>query len=86
MEKKTVQLVKEYGFQPRRKLSVQDGAVLPGKFEPFPSRLYGRPLEEIDSFIYDEVRTVIALVCCGEKRRGRNVGGPPGTIETRGVI
>jgi hypothetical protein len=55
MEHKTVQLVKEYGFQPRRKRSVQDGSVLPGKFEPFPSRLYGRPLEEIDSFIYDEV-------------------------------
>lgn len=55
MENKTVQLVKEYGFQPRRKLSVEDGSVLPGKFEPFPSRLYGRPLEEIDNFIYDEV-------------------------------
>ncbi|XP_069701010.1 sodium channel protein 60E-like isoform X2 [Periplaneta americana] len=55
MENKTVQLVKEYGFQPRRKLSVEDGSVLPGKFEPFPSKLYGRPLEEIDNFIYDEM-------------------------------
>jgi hypothetical protein len=55
MEHKTVQLVKDYGYQPRRKLSVQDGSVLPGKFEPFPSRLYGRPLEEIDNLIYDEV-------------------------------
>ncbi|KAJ9578952.1 hypothetical protein L9F63_024942, partial [Diploptera punctata] len=54
MESKTVQLVKDYGFQPRRKLSVEDGSVLPGKFEPFPSKLYGRPLEEIDNFIYDE--------------------------------
>lgn len=59
MEKKTVQLIKEYGFQPRRKLSVEDGSVLPGKFEPFPGRLYGRPLEEIDNFIYDEVCTPI---------------------------
>lgn len=55
LESKTVQLVREYGFQPRRKLSVEDGSVLPCKYEPFPSKLYGRPLEEIDNFIYDEV-------------------------------
>lgn len=55
LENRTVQLVREYGFQPRRKTSVEDGAVLPNKFEPFPSDLYGRPLEEIDNFIYDEV-------------------------------
>lgn len=55
LETKTVQLVKEYGFQPRRKLSVEDGARLPYKYEPFPPKLYGRPLEEIDNFIYDEV-------------------------------
>ncbi|XP_059488703.1 sodium channel protein 60E-like isoform X4 [Neocloeon triangulifer] len=54
LESKTVQLVREYGFQPRRKVSVEDGSVLPYKFEPFPSNLYGRPLEEIDNFIYDE--------------------------------
>ncbi|KAK0081403.1 hypothetical protein PV326_007680 [Microctonus aethiopoides] len=54
LENRTVQLVREYGFQPRRKTSVEDGAVLPHKFEPFPSDLYGRPLEEIDNFIYDE--------------------------------
>lgn len=55
LERKTVQLVREYGFQPRRKLSVEDGSRLPAKYEPFPSKLYGRPLEEIDNFIYDEV-------------------------------
>jgi hypothetical protein len=60
MENKTVQLVKEYGFQPRRKVSVEDGSVLPGKFEPFPSRLYGRPLEEIDNFIYEETFCVVS--------------------------
>ncbi|KAH0812396.1 hypothetical protein GEV33_010391 [Tenebrio molitor] len=54
LERKTVQLVREYGFQPRRKLSVEDGSRLPAKFEPFPAKLYGRPLEEIDNFIYDE--------------------------------
>ncbi|KAJ8925260.1 hypothetical protein NQ315_009088 [Exocentrus adspersus] len=62
LEKKTVQLVREYGFQPRRKLSVEDGSRLPAKFEPFPSKLYGKPLEEIDNFIYDE---------SGNSKRGR---------------
>jgi hypothetical protein len=61
-----VQLVKEYGFQPRRKLSVEDGSVLPGKFEPFPSRLYGRPLEEIDNFIYGEVGSSYGNVCVAD--------------------
>lgn len=55
LESKSVQLVRDYGFQPRRKTSVEDGAVLPNKFEPFPNNLYGKPLEEIDHFIYDEV-------------------------------
>ncbi|KAK9873799.1 hypothetical protein WA026_002160 [Henosepilachna vigintioctopunctata] len=55
LEKKTVQLVREYGFTPRKKLSVEDGSRLPAKYEPFPPNLYGRPLEEIDNFIYDEV-------------------------------
>ncbi|XP_046661373.1 sodium channel protein 60E-like [Homalodisca vitripennis] len=59
-ESKTVQLVRDYGFQPRRKLSVEDGSVLPCKFEPFPARLYGRPLEEIDNFIYDETFCVVS--------------------------
>lgn len=58
LETRTVQLVRDYGFQPKRKTSVEDGAILPHKFEPFPSNLYGRPLEEIDNFIYDEVSCV----------------------------
>lgn len=61
LERKTVQLVREYGFQPRRKLSVEDGSRLPVKYEPFPSNLYGRPLEEIDNFIYDEVKNSSSL-------------------------
>lgn len=44
-----------YGYQTRNKVSVLDGSVLPSKFEPFPSELYGVPLEEIDNFIFDEV-------------------------------
>lgn len=55
LENRTVQLVRDYGFQPKKRTSVEDGALLPHKFEPFPNNLYGRPLEEIDSFIYDEV-------------------------------
>lgn len=61
LENKTLQLVRDYGFQPKRKMSVEDGAVLPNKFEPFPSELYGRPLEEIDNFIYDEVSPSLQL-------------------------
>nr|XP_050844574.1 sodium channel protein 60E-like isoform X1 [Vespula vulgaris]XP_050844575.1 sodium channel protein 60E-like isoform X1 [Vespula vulgaris]XP_050844576.1 sodium channel protein 60E-like isoform X1 [Vespula vulgaris] len=60
LENRTVQLVRDYGFQPKRKMSVEDGAVLPMKFEPFPTELYGRPLEEIDNFIYDETFCVVS--------------------------
>lgn len=49
--------MREYGFHPRTKASVEDGDVLPRKFEPFPEHMYGKPLEEIDTFIYEEVST-----------------------------
>lgn len=55
-ETRHIQLVREYGFHPRTKASVSDGGLLPRKFEPFPEDMYGRPLEEIDTFIYEEVR------------------------------
>lgn len=48
-----------YGYQTRNKISVLDGSVLPNKFEPFPKELYGKPLEEIDNFIFDEVSEFI---------------------------
>lgn len=54
-ESRHVQLVREYGFHPRSKVQVEDGGLLPRKFEPFPSHMYGKPLEEIDQFIYEEV-------------------------------
>ena len=54
-ESRHVQLVREYGFHPRSKVQVVDGALLPRKFEPFPEEMYGRPLEEIDHCIYEEV-------------------------------
>lgn len=47
-----------YGYQTRNRVSVLDGSVLPSKFEPFPNELYGKPLEEIDNFIFDEVSDV----------------------------
>uniref|UniRef100_A0AAG5D3G5 Uncharacterized protein n=1 Tax=Anopheles atroparvus TaxID=41427 RepID=A0AAG5D3G5_ANOAO len=54
-ESRHIQLVREYGFHPRSKVQVEDGALLPRKFEPFPDDMYGRPLEEIDNFIYEEM-------------------------------
>ncbi|XP_065086680.1 sodium channel protein 60E-like [Ochlerotatus camptorhynchus] len=60
-ESRHIQLVREYGFHPRSKVQVEDGAVLPRKFEPFPNDMYGRPLEEIDNFIYEEVCLIYQL-------------------------
>lgn len=60
-ENRHIQLVREYGFHPRTKASVEDGALLPRKFEPFPQNMYGRPLEEIDTFIYEEVSRTFYL-------------------------
>ncbi|KAG5676931.1 hypothetical protein PVAND_006733 [Polypedilum vanderplanki] len=64
-ESRHVQLVREYGFHPRTKVQVEDGSVLPRKFEPFPREMYGKPLEEIDQFIYEEVSilNLYARVC-----------------------
>ncbi|XP_052873705.1 sodium channel protein 60E-like [Anopheles cruzii] len=59
-ESRHIQLVREYGFHPRSKVQVEDGALLPRKFEPFPDDMYGRPLEEIDSFIYEETFCVVS--------------------------
>ncbi|XP_017837451.1 sodium channel protein 60E isoform X2 [Drosophila busckii] len=59
-ENRHIQLVREYGFHPRTKASVEDGDVLPRKFEPFPENMYGKPLEEIDTFIYEETFCVVS--------------------------
>ncbi|XP_061500103.1 sodium channel protein 60E isoform X4 [Anopheles gambiae] len=59
-ESRHIQLVREYGFHPRSKVQVEDGALLPRKFEPFPKDMYGRPLEEIDNFIYEETFCVVS--------------------------
>ncbi|XP_067630184.1 sodium channel protein 60E isoform X2 [Eurosta solidaginis] len=59
-ENRHIQLVREYGFHPRTKATVEDGDVLPKKFEPFPENMYGKPLEEIDTFIYEETFCVVS--------------------------
>jgi hypothetical protein len=60
-ESRHVQLVREYGFHPRSKVQVVDGSLLPREFEPFPSHMYGKPLEEIDQFIYEEVSKQVSI-------------------------
>lgn len=60
--------MREYGFHPRNKTTVEDGSVLPRKYEPFPENMYGLPLEEIDTFIYEEVTHHLALAGWVEKR------------------
>ena len=52
---RTANLIRDYGFLPKRSPHLEDGAQLPGKFEPFPEDLLGRPVEEIDQFVYEKV-------------------------------
>ena len=42
-------------------MCAEDGAELPAKFEPFPPELLGRPVEEIDQFVYEKVRNTTKL-------------------------
>ena len=55
LETRTAEARKHFGVLPRRNARLQDGAVLPTKFSPFPHYMYGRPLEEFDQFIFEEV-------------------------------
>ena len=48
-------LIRDYGFLPKRAPSLIDGAQLPAKYEPFPVELIGKPVEEIDPYVYDKV-------------------------------
>ena len=54
---RTSNLIRDYGFLPRRAPSILDGGQLPAKFEPFPPELIGKPVEEVDQYVYDKVRT-----------------------------
>lgn len=53
---RTANLIRDYGFLPKRSAHIEDGAQLPMKFEPFPSDLLGKPIEELDQFVYEKVR------------------------------
>lgn len=55
LESRTSSVIRDYGFLPRRNPTVTDGGLLPNHFEPFPRYMYGRPLEELDHFIFEEV-------------------------------
>ena len=57
---RTANLIRDYGFLPKRSAHIEDGAQLPMKFEPFPEDLLGKPIEELDQFVYEKV--VILLV------------------------
>ena len=47
---------RDYGFLPKRAPNLVDGAQLPAKFEPFPADLLGKPIEELDQYVYEKVR------------------------------
>ena len=53
---RTANLIRDYGFLPKRSAHIEDGAQLPMKFEPFPSDLLGKPIEELDQFVYEKVQ------------------------------
>ena len=53
---RTSNLIRDYGFLPKRKPNLMDGAELPAKYEPFPPELLGKPVEEIDQYVYEKVR------------------------------
>ena len=55
LEARTSTVIRDYGFLPRRNPTVADGSLLPNKYEPFPKYMYGRPLEEVDQFIFEQV-------------------------------
>jgi hypothetical protein len=53
---RTSNLVRDYGFLPKRSPNLADGAQLPAKYEPFPTELLGKPVEELDQYVYEKVR------------------------------
>ena len=63
---RTSNLIRDYGFLPRRAPSILDGGQLPSKFEPFPPDLIGKPVEEIDQYVYDKVRKFVLIEIYGD--------------------
>lgn len=60
---RTSNLIRDYGFLPKRKPNLMDGAELPAKYEPFPPELLGKPVEEIDQYVYEKVNSTHKLSC-----------------------
>ena len=61
---RTSNLIRDYGFLPRRSPNLLDGAQLPAKYEPFPPELLGKPIEEIDQYVYEKVRDTLYCTHC----------------------
>ena len=59
---RTSNLIRDYGFLPRRQPNLLDGAQLPAKFEPFPPELLGKPVEELDQYVYEKVGEPVLLL------------------------
>jgi hypothetical protein len=57
---RTSNLIRDYGFLPKRKPNLLDGAELPAKYEPFPPELLGKPIEEIDQYVYEKTFCVVS--------------------------
>ena len=56
---RTSNLIRDYGFLPKRAPNLADGAQLPAKYEPFPIELLGKPVEELDQYVYEKVRQAL---------------------------
>ena len=55
------QISNNFFFKKQRAAHLEDGAELPMKFEPFPPHLLGKPVEEIDQFVYEKVAIILFL-------------------------
>lgn len=53
---RTANLIRDYGYLPKRAAHLEDGCELPMKFGTFPPHLRGKPVEELDQFVYEKVR------------------------------
>ena len=61
-------LNRDYGFLPKRAPNLVDGAQLPAKFEPFPADLLGKPIEELDQYVYEKVSEIMPVLSDSSKR------------------
>ena len=59
---RTNNLIRDYGFLPKRSPNLVDGAQLPAKYEPFPVDLLGKPVEELDQYVYEKVSSILSRV------------------------